>query len=108
MLVVASFIAFAIAPQNLWLLVAGTMVFDLGVQAALIAHQSIIYSLEPAARSRLTALLIGAMFIGMASGSALGSMILTYAGWRGLSMFAAAAALAALLVRVWPGKSAPA
>jgi predicted MFS family arabinose efflux permease len=104
-LVFVSFIAFAIAPQNLWVLIAGTLVFDLGVQAALIAHQSIIYSLEPAARSRLTALLIGAMFIGMASGSALGSMALTYAGWRGLSLLAASTGVAALLVRLWPRRS---
>jgi predicted MFS family arabinose efflux permease len=103
MLVLVSFVGFALAPGNLWLLVAGTLLFDLGVQAALIAHQSIIYRLEPAARSRLTAILVGAMFVGMAGGSALGSVVLSLAGWRGLSLLAAAAALAALGVRFWPG-----
>jgi len=106
MLVFLSFVTFAIAPHNLWLLIAGTLVFDLGVQAALIAHQSIIYSLEPAARSRLTALLVGAMFIGMASGAAIGSWALDAAGWRGVSLMAGSAALAALLVRLWPTKVA--
>jgi len=105
-LVFVSFVAFAIAPDNLWLLIVGTLLFDLGVQAALIAHQSIIYSLEPAARSRLTAILIGAMFVGMAGGSALGSLALDFAGWRAVSLLAAAAALVALEVRLWPRRAA--
>ena len=104
LLVFASFAAFAVAPESLGLLVAGTLVFDLGMQASVISHQSIIYGLEPSARSRLNAIFIGAMFIGMASGSSLGSLALTVAGWRGVSLFAASAALAALMVRLWPAK----
>ncbi|MDQ7988739.1 MAG: MFS transporter, partial [Candidatus Dactylopiibacterium sp.] len=104
-LVLASFAAFAAAPHALWLLVLGTLVFDLGVQASLIAHQSIIYGLEPAARSRLNAVLIGGMFLGMSAGSALGSLALEHAGWRGVSLFAASCALAALLTRVWPQRT---
>ncbi|HSD40018.1 MAG TPA: MFS transporter [Rhodocyclaceae bacterium] len=106
MLVFVSFVGFALAPENLYWLVAGTLLFDLGVQAAMIAHQSIIYRLEPAARSRLTAILLGAMFIGMAAGSTLGSIVLSSAGWRGVSVFAAGATLVALAVRFWPGKRA--
>ncbi|PAS96474.1 MAG: MFS transporter [Candidatus Dactylopiibacterium carminicum] len=105
LLVFVSFAGFFLAPGNLWLLIAGTLIFDLGVQASLIAQQSIIYGLEPAARSRLNAVLIGAMFVGMAGGSALGSLALDGAGWRGVSLMAAAFALAALLVRVWPAKT---
>jgi len=103
-LVLVSFVAFALAPHSLWLLIAGTLLFDLGVQASLIAHQSIIYGLEPAARSRLNALLIGGMFAGMSAGSALGSYALAQGGWRGVSLFAAGCALAALITRLWPGR----
>lgn len=106
LLVAGSFIAFAIAPHNLALLVAGTLVFDLGVQISLISHQSIIYGLEPAARSRLNAILVGGMFIGMAAGSWLGSMALAQAGWRGVAGFAAACGVAALAVRLWPARQA--
>lgn len=107
LLVLASFVAFAFFPHSLWLLVVGAVVFDLGVQAALIAHQSIIYALEPAARSRLNAVLIGAMFVGMAGGASLGSAALGFAGWRGVCVMAACAALGALAVRLWPrGKAA--
>lgn len=99
-LVLVSFAGFAIAPQNLWWLIAGTLLFDLGIQASMVAHQSIIYRLDPAARSRLNALLIGSMFTGMAGGSALGSLALLHAGWRGVAFFAATCSLAALAVRI--------
>jgi predicted MFS family arabinose efflux permease len=46
------------------------------------------------------------MFIGMAAGSALGSIVLSSAGWRGVSVFAAGAAFMALAVRFWPAKRA--
>jgi predicted MFS family arabinose efflux permease len=102
LLVIVSFAAFALAPGSLALLVTGTLVFDLGVQAALIAHQSIIYALEPAARSRLNAILIGFMFVGMASGAALGAQALARFGWRGVCALGASAGLLALGVRLWP------
>lgn len=99
-LVLVSFAGFAIAPQSLWWLIAGTLLFDLGIQASMVAHQSIIYRLDPAARSRLNALLIGSMFTGMAGGSALGSLALLHAGWRGVALFAVTCSLAALAVRI--------
>jgi hypothetical protein len=61
---------------QLWLLALATVGFDLGVQASLIAHQTIVYGIEPGARSRLNAVLMTSMFIGMAAGSALGAQAL--------------------------------
>lgn len=101
-LVVASFAASGLFPHSLAILILATLVFDLGIQAALISHQSIVYGLEPAARSRLNAMLVGSMFLGMAAGSALGSLALDHAGWRGVCALAGGAALAALAVRLWP------
>lgn len=104
-LVVASFLAMALGETGgsspLWLIAVGAVVFDLGVQASLIAHQTIIYSLEPAARSRLNAVLMSSMFIGMASGAWLGSLALGQYGWQGVCGLAALAATAALVVRMW-------
>lgn len=68
-------------PVAMALLILAVIGFDLGVQSALIAHQSLIYGLEPAARGRLNAILISSMFIGMASGSALGSLFFSSLGW---------------------------
>jgi predicted MFS family arabinose efflux permease len=80
-------------------LVALAIVFDFGVQAALVAHQTIVYSLDPAARSRLNALLFTGMFIGMATGAALGSALLSSFGWLGVTGLATVASAAALVVR---------
>ncbi len=81
-------------------LVVLAIVFDFGVQAALVAHQTIVYGLDPAARSRLNALLFTGMFIGMATGAALGSVLLTHWGWIGVTGLATVASVGALLVRL--------
>ena len=90
---------------GLVLLAVATVVFDLGVQASLIAHQAQVYGLEPEARSRLNAVLFTGMFIGMASGAALGSLLLARLGWSGVAGLALTAALLALLVRLWPARA---
>ena len=80
---------------GLWLVSLAALGFDLGVQASLIAHQTIVYGLDPEARSRLNATFFTVVFIGMATGSVLGSLLLDHAGVRavfGLSALAAAAA----------------
>lgn len=90
------------ASQQIWVLAVGTVVFDLGVQASLIAHQSVIYRIDPAARSRLNAILIAGMFICMALGSALGNLLLVQWGWLAVMGLATASAGAAFVVRLRP------
>jgi len=104
-LTAASFAAMALAlvlppSAQLWLIVVCAIGFDFGAQATLVAHQTIVYSIEPAARSRLNALLFVGMFTGMASGAWLGSLALAQWGWIGVIGLATATALAALLVRL--------
>ncbi|AOK63418.1 MFS transporter [Burkholderia ubonensis] len=101
-----SFAVMALAPllsahAQLALLAAGTIGFDLGVQATLIAHQSIVYRIDPASRSRLNAVLFVGMFIGMAAGAAIGSQLLAQFGWTAVLALAVAASLAALATRIW-------
>ena len=88
-------------PAHLALMVVAVVGFDLGVQAALIAHQTIVYGIEPAARSRLNAILFTVMFVGMAVGAGLGSLLLQAAGWTGVVVLATVSALAALAVRCY-------
>ena len=88
--------------EQLWLIVVAALAFDFGIQAALVAHQTQVYGLDPTARSRLNALLFTGMFIGMASGAVLGSVVLASWGWTGVTVVATAAAAAALLVRLAP------
>ncbi len=86
--------------QVLWVLGAGAVLFDLGFQGALIAHQTLVYGIDPGARSRLNAVLFVGMFTGMASGAGLGSLLFAQAGWYGVLGLAASAAAAALVVRL--------
>lgn len=74
--------------------------FDLGLQSSLVAHQNLVYGLEPQARGRLNALLFTVVFIGMALGSALGSQLYTLAGWPGVVALATVAAAVALVIRL--------
>lgn len=101
-LVAIAFAAMAVGGSQLWLIALGAVLFDLGIQAALIAHQSIIYGIDPAARSRLNAVLFVGMFSGMSGGAWLGSVVLAQAGWRGVCVLAMLAALGGLAVRLWP------
>lgn len=82
------------------LIVAAAIGFDFGIQASLVAHQTIVYGIDPGARSRLNALLFTGMFIGMAAGAALGSAALARWDWAGVVVVAIIAAAAALVVRL--------
>ncbi|MBD8118848.1 MFS transporter [Pantoea agglomerans] len=86
-------------PAQLALIVLCTIGFDLGVQATLVAHQTLVYGLVPEARSRLNALLFTVVFIGMATGAALGSLALAHWGWNGVVALSTLAGAAALAVR---------
>lgn len=86
-------------PAQLALIVLCTIGFDLGVQATLVAHQTLVYGLAPEARSRLNALLFTVVFIGMATGAALGSLALAHWGWNGVVALSTLTGAAALAVR---------
>ncbi|RYY91345.1 MAG: MFS transporter [Comamonadaceae bacterium] len=106
-IVIVAFAAMALSPllqphAQLGLLVASAIGFDLGVQATLIAHQTIVYGIDPGARSRLNAVMFTGVFVGMAIGSALGALVLAQWGWMGVTVLATVAAIGALGVRVWP------
>ncbi|WP_448188992.1 MFS transporter [Azospirillum sp. sgz301742] len=108
-LAAVAFAAMALSPWvppqvQLWLIGGSAVAFDLGIQASLIAHQTIVYGIDPAARSRLNAVLMVGVFVGMATGSTLGSQALAAWGWMGVTAVATVAATAALGVRLWPGE----
>jgi predicted MFS family arabinose efflux permease len=100
-----SFAAMWLAPllsphAQLALFVVSAIGFDFGVQATLVAHQTVVFGIDPASRSRLNALLFTGMFVGMASGAALGSVMLSQWGWTGVVTLATVTSLAALAVRM--------
>lgn len=106
-LAAVSFAAMAALPLlsrsgRISLLVLAAIGFDFGVQATLVAHQTIVYRLEPPARSRLNAILFVGMFLGMALGAALASLLLARWGFVAVALLAACSATLALAVRLAP------
>jgi predicted MFS family arabinose efflux permease len=99
LLVFAAFLAMALVPRSVGVLLVATVVFDLGVHASLIAHQTIVYGLDATARSRLNAILVSTMFAGMAIGSAVASAIVEKWGLTGVGVLGSTAAVFACVVR---------
>lgn len=62
-------------------LIAGIALIDVGVQSGHVANQSRIYSLDPAARSRINTFYMVAFFAGGALGSYLGPLGFNAGGW---------------------------
>lgn len=91
----------ALPPHAQLILIALSAVgFDLGLQSSLVAHQNLVYGLEPQARGRLNALLFTGVFIGMAVGSALGSKLYSVASWQGVVLLATLSGFIALIIRL--------
>lgn len=80
-LVFASFILMYLIPTSLIILALGAVIFDLGLQIALVSHQSIIFSLESAARARINAIFMTGLFTFFALGSLISVRLQQDYGW---------------------------
>ncbi|WP_320669397.1 MFS transporter [Patulibacter defluvii] len=77
-------------------LIAGIVLFDLGIQGAQISNQSAVYALRPEARSRITTAYMTAVFVGAVVGSAAAAAVYSAAGWDGVCALGAGMALTGL------------
>jgi predicted MFS family arabinose efflux permease len=87
----------AVGAHQLWALMAGIVIGDLGIQAVHIQNQQLIFAIEPSARSRLNTGYMVTYFIGGAIGSATTGLAYAARGWSGviaLGLFYSGAGLA--------------
>ncbi len=83
--------------HSLIALVIGIIFLDLSVQAVHVTNQSMIFTVRPEARSRLTAAYMIFYSIGSAIGSIVSTNIYTNYGWSGVCLFGASVSALALL-----------
>ena len=85
----ASWLPIALTQSSLWALRLGVITLDLGLQAVHVTSQSMIYSVRPAAQSRLTAGYMLFYSIGSALGSISSTAMYAWAGWIGVCLLGA-------------------
>lgn len=100
-LLLASWLPISYTEQSLLALIVGVILLDLAVQAVHVTNQSIIFTVRPEARSRLTAGYMIFYSIGSAAGSIASTSIYDYAGWNGVCMLGASVSALALLFWLW-------
>jgi predicted MFS family arabinose efflux permease len=78
--------------------VLGVILLDVGVQAAHISNQTLVFSLRPEARSRLNTVYMTGYFTGGSIGSVVGGLAWMHFGWLGVCAVGGALVALALLV----------
>jgi predicted MFS family arabinose efflux permease len=84
-----SFLPLWYGRHNLFMLIVGILVLDIGVQGLQVTNQSMIYQLGNSVRSRVTSAYMVCYFAGGAIGSALGASLYDSHRWAGVCVFGA-------------------
>lgn len=96
-LLLLSWLPISYTPHSLFALIIGIILLDLAVQAVHVTNQSMILTLRPEARSRLTAGYMVFYSIGSATGSIASTSMYAYWGWSGVCLLGATVSALALL-----------
>jgi len=99
-LTVASFGLLALGRHDLWALMVGILLADLGIQAVHIQNQQLIFAIDPEARSRLNTGYMVLYFVGGALGSASVGAAYAAGGWSAVVVLGAVYAGAAMALWV--------
>jgi predicted MFS family arabinose efflux permease len=101
-LVLVSWLLF-IAIPNIYGMLLGVVLLDIGVQISLVSNQHTIFGLGEATRARMNTILMGLTFLGGAVGSAVSGVVWQSGGWFAVCgaglVFAIAAVAASALTR---------
>lgn len=85
-LTMSAFLIFWLFGYQLWGLIVGIILLDLGVQAAQVTNQTQVTSLVQEASSRLNAVFVASFFFGGAFGSLLGTYAWSLWQWNGVCL----------------------
>ncbi|GAC1522428.1 MAG: MFS transporter [Chloroflexota bacterium] len=96
--VLASFLTFAVVGRQVWGLVAGVILLDVGTQSNQISNQARIFALRAEANSRLNTVYMVCTFAGGACGSLLGAWSWSRWQWNGVCGAGAILVVATLAV----------
>jgi predicted MFS family arabinose efflux permease len=96
-LLLISWFLISFIDRSLFALVIGVILLDLAVQAVHVTNQSMIFTVRPEARSRLTAAYMIFYSIGSATGSIASTNIYAIFGWNGVCLLGASVSTLAFL-----------
>jgi predicted MFS family arabinose efflux permease len=82
----AGYLILAFCSGRLWGIALGTILLDMGIQGSQVSNQTLIYGLDPEARSRINSVFVVSNFVGAALGSFLGTLAWNSFGWIGPCM----------------------
>jgi len=88
-IIVGSIGLLAVGAHQLWALMAGILLGDMGIQAVHIQNQQLIFAIEPGARSRLNTGYMVTYFVGGAVGSATTGLAYGIGGWSAVIVLGA-------------------
>ena len=88
-LIIVGFIIAALFADRLWGLALGIILIDLGVFSGQVANQVRIFSIDPAAQSRINAVYMLFYYSGATLGSAIGIKIISHFNWFFVCVFCA-------------------
>lgn len=98
MVLLASWALMAWGGHNVVALITALVIFDFGIQGAHLTNQSAIYTLDPAARSRLTTAYMVTYFLGGVAGSVTAGVAYEAGGWALVCEIGVAATMLGLLL----------
>lgn len=107
-IVILSFVVLAGAEWSLWLLIAGVVVLDIGVQSGLVSNQTRAFAVDPKAQGRINSLYMTATFFGGAVGTVVSGWLMGRYGWSGIVAFGIALGALAAALHVFGGRTAAA
>lgn len=94
----SAFLIFGLFGHQLWGLIVGVILLDLGMQGAYISNQVRIFNLLPDARSRLNTVFMVTGYLGGAFGSSLGAQSWSLWQWNGVCLLGLLMIVVALAV----------